>query len=147
MNASLLAQHVAPRTERIRGIHTRFADADPNATWHVTLVIIMLVALILLVWMVYRIQRRRGESKEQSPMGLFWKVLARLGLPMWDRIRLWHVAHVLQIRHPTALLISAGQFDEAARRYLRGPGMIRMRTGAAQQFAAVREELFGQSAE
>ena len=147
MNAMILAQQIAPRADRLRGMQSRFSDADPNVPWHVFLAIIMLVALVGLVWMGYRIQRRRGESNELSPMGLFRKVQAGLGMPIWDRLRLWHAAHVLQIQHPTALLISAGQFDKATQHYLRGPGAIRTRTGAAQQLAAIRERLFGQPAE
>lgn len=143
MNALMLAQQIAPRTDRLRGIQTRFSDADPNAVWQVLLVMVMLVALIGFVWMVYRIQRQRGATNELSPMGLFRQVLAALGMPMWDRIRLFHAAHVLKIEHPAALLISAGLFDKAAASYLRGPGMIRTRTGAAPQLAVIRERLFG----
>lgn len=106
------------------------------------LILAILGCLLASLFLLTRWQQRRGQSPGLQPLVLYRRVLRKLGLPLADRWRLWWLARVLRVSHPTALLISAPLYDEAVQRYCASTGWLGHRQRAAPRLVAIRRRLF-----
>jgi len=141
----MLAVETLDRQATLRAMRDRFNQPDPDAGRKLVLVLGMLACLLALVWLVHRFQQRRARVATLQPMGLYLRVQSKLGLSLLDRWRLWQLAQVLRIEHPTALLISARMYDEVVKEYCGGQGWLGSRARFATHFTSLRHQLFPSS--
>ncbi len=120
----------------------RFTRTDPGAWWNLMLVLALLGCLLGVAYLLNRCQQRRAGREGIQPMGLFLRVQRQLGLSLRDRWRLWRLAGVLNIEHPTALLISARLYDETVKHYCAGRGWFKVSVRTVHHFASIRRRLF-----
>lgn len=115
MRLPLLAQTTMEEKIAIfRQMGSRLQEPDPDTSWKTLVVILLLALTVLLTWVLYSLQRRwQNQIASPQPMRLYLRTLRMLGVPTPDIWRLWLLARRLQIRHPTALLISSALFDKA----------------------------------
>jgi hypothetical protein len=133
---------LAIASQRKSFVYTRswFSRQDPTVPQEIALVVALLGAGLFLGWVLMQWQARRGGPSRQHPMGLYLRLLRKLGLGLLDRLRMWRLARAQKIEHPTALLISRQLFDEVVARYLRQP--LPAKTPPHPAFAAIRARLF-----
>lgn len=140
MIALILAQ-VSNRRKGLEYAQEWFSRQDPTIMPQILAVIAILAVGIFIAWGTSRLQARARQPKRAHPMRLYLKLLRRLGLSMAEQWRLWRLARALQLQHPTCLLISPAEFDEAVQRYCGA----RPQCGAAgtpPAFRTIRARLF-----
>lgn len=137
----LLAQAI-DRDDYLRSMKHRFSVPNPHVWHEILLAVGILAGLVGMLWIVWRWQRWRSGHGEMGPVDLYRHVLTRLDLPVGDLWRLWRLARVVRLPHPTAVLINATLFDEAVAQYCAGHGWLGPRSRAATQFATIRKRLF-----
>jgi hypothetical protein len=132
MKLSLLAQ--TARRDSLIHAQEYFTRENPVILKQIATVVMVVGVVILLVWVLAKWQSRpRGGC---SPMRLYLRMQGRLGLPWSYRWRLWRLARLLKLEHPTAVLISPVLFDEAVARYRQEAGPATGR-GSPPPYAAV----------
>jgi hypothetical protein len=120
--------------------HEWFGRSDPTVLKQIVAVLGLIALGILIAWLVSQLQLHLKAPRTRSrPMRLFLRMQSRLGLPMLDRWRLWRLARTMDLRHPTALLISSALFDEAVTKYRSSPARRRV---SAASFTVLRSRLF-----
>lgn len=123
-----------------------FTALDPNTLRDLILALLMIGSLLVLAWMLHRKQLRDEAANGINPMALFIRMMTRLGLPVVDRVRMWHLARVLRIPHPTALLISTTLFRKACEDYCATRGWMGPRARAVAHLNAIARQLFDRPA-
>lgn len=126
----------------IEHIQDRFTQGNPEAVWQIALAAVVLIGILALTWVLGRVQQRRQQPKNPKPMEFFRRVQRRLRLSPADRFRLWRLARVTGVEHPTALLISPQFYDEAVAAYCATHGAFGSRAPSAPAYAALRARLF-----
>jgi hypothetical protein len=138
MIATILAASNAG-VQRLQSMRGHFKDPDPQAPLSILVAVLAIFAIFLIMRILYRMQNRRLDAAKAQPMALYWRVQARMGIPLLDRWRLWRLAKAAGLHNPTALLISPVLFDRAAETYPVG-------SGQSVQLANIRKRLFGRAA-
>lgn len=143
---SLLAQVERPITKDdwYQSIHHRFLFGEPDAYKGIFTSLLVIALIIGLSYILYRWQKRRQQPAPAQPMGLYRRVLAKLGLSFFERWLLRRLAKAYAIEHPTALLISARLYDRAVEQYCARAGFLLAHIGKATTFAMIRRRLFGE---
>ncbi|GMU21438.1 MAG: hypothetical protein AMXMBFR13_15310 [Phycisphaerae bacterium] len=138
----LLGQADAPRTEALRSMQQRFSVPVPDIWFQILLGLVILGGLLGLVWTMGLLQRRRSEPAQLQPAALYRRAVRCLNLPLTDAWRLWRLARITRMPHPTSILLSPVLFDTAVQNYCATRGWLRSRAGAEPHFAILRRKLF-----
>jgi hypothetical protein len=147
MRLPLLAQTTMEEKIAIfRQMGSRLQEPDPSTSWKVLVVALLLILTALLTWVLYNLQRRwQNQFASPQPMRLYLRTLRILGVPTPDICRLWLLARRMQIRHPTALLISSAFFDKAVTDDCCDDHGQVIRPARRQRLMTIRAMLFSQS--
>jgi hypothetical protein len=137
----ILAQTI-DRQFYLRSMHQQFSRSDPHIWQEILLGLAIVGGIVALAWVAWYVQSWSGQKTQAGPMSLYRNVLGRMDLPPGDLWRLWRLAKVVHMPHPTAVLISAELYDEAVKEYGTTTGWLGSRRSAAAQFAGIRARLF-----
>ena len=138
----ILAQTARLPEQQFKHLQDRFSESDPTVPIRIVIVICLLVIAVFLVWLLAHLQQRRQLPSRPQPMRMYLRLQRKLRLPLVDTIRMWHLATVVEVEHPTVLLISPTLFDDAAERFCKTSGFLGSRADAAGALAAIRKRLF-----
>ena len=138
----MLAQVSLSREQKLQSMQERFSREDPGAGMSIMMLLMTAALIFGVIWLLHRLQQRRREHRDCSAHTLYRRVLRQLDLPMLDRWRLWRLARVIGLEHPSAMLISPKVYDAACHRYCKTSGTLGSRTAAAAPLAAIRQRLF-----
>jgi hypothetical protein len=132
------------KAERFKALHQRFSEPDPEVGSQIAAVLCILGITVFIIWILAHVQRHRQFQESQpSPMGVYRRVIGKLGLNFAQRYWLWRLAKASGAPHPTSLLISSMQYDEAVGLFCEKRSMLTGKSTAVGHFSAVRERLFG----
>ncbi len=112
----------------------------------VLLLCLVIVGIVVAAYYLGKLQEAfRKPVVRDAPMELYCDLLWRLGLSRNQRRLLRHVAKDLDLRHPTAILISEALFDRTVENWRRHRGGLRGASKQAESAAdwdSIRARLF-----
>jgi hypothetical protein len=129
----------AMRDARYRALHEAFNQDASNTGWSILVVVILIIAIPISLLIAAAIQRRLRNEPTRRPRALLWKLGRHASLSRLDRMFLLRTARHCGLTDPAAVVLSESAFDRLVE-------IWQQQGGATTRLAAIRRQLFGQSA-